>query len=190
MPHNATRMARNRRPRELPAGGPDPKRQKTEVQEKAIELAHALVGAHLEGYIQRKRLYMFEKRRLNQDLQNCLDKNMEHLTKRMHNGDETVEFCFQPTYRFYAPTREEVLAALPPHLQALEEGVEWPGVKCPEGKRTPFTITVTWAGDPRVSGQCWVVGIEVDKHYLQMSRKHALEVALKSGDDVEPPRVS
>lgn len=173
-------MARTRRPCEHSTGGRGEKRQRTEAQEKACKLAERLVKSHLEGYLGRKRVHMFEKGRMNQDLQRCLDKCLEQLTKRMHNGEETVEFCFQPNYFEYRPTREDVLAALPPELKALEEGVEWP-----ERDASPFRITVTGVGDVGARNESWVIGIEVDKTYLDECRKEALNAAVRHGDDVE-----
>ena len=114
-------MARTRRPCEHSTGGRGEKRQRTEAQEKAIKLADRLVRSHVEGYVGRKRVYMYEKRRLKQDLQRCLDRFLERLTRRMHDGDETVEFLFEPSFTLYVPTREDVLEALPPELKALAE---------------------------------------------------------------------
>ena len=145
-----------------------------------MKLADRLVGAHLEGYLGRKRVYTFEKGHLKRDLQRCLDNCLELLAKRMHKGDETVEFCFQPTYSRYVPSREDVLAALPPELKALEEDVEWP-----ERDGSPFTITVTSVGDTGTRNESWVIGIEVDKHYLAESRKAALDAALEESENVE-----
>lgn len=145
-----------------------------------MKLADRLVRAHIEGYLGRKRVYMFEKEHLKRDLQRSLDKGLELLTKRMHQGDETVEFCFQPIYSLYVPSREDVLAALPPELKALEEDVEWP-----ERDGSPFTITVTSVGDAGTRNESWVIGIEVDKHYLHERRKAALDAALEDGEHVE-----
>ncbi len=173
-------MARTRRPCEHSTGGRGEKRQRTEGQEKAIKLADRLVRSHVEGYIQRKRVYMYEKRRLKQDLQRCLDRFLERLTRRMHDGDETVEFLFEPSFMLYVPTREDVLEALPPELKALEEDVEWP-----ERDASPFTITVTSVGEAGTRNESWAIGIEVDKAYLKECREEALNTALKHGDDVE-----
>lgn len=173
-------MARTKRPCDHSTGGRGEKRQRTEAQEKACKLADRLVGAHLEGYLGRKRVYMYEKRRLKQDLQRCLDTFLERLTKRMRDGDETVEFCFEPNYMHYVPTREDVLEALPPELKALEEDVEWP-----ELDASPFTITVTSVGDAGTRNESWAIGIEVDKAYLKGCRVEALNAALKHGEDVE-----
>lgn len=174
-------MARTKPPCAPSTGGRGGKRQRTEAQEKACKLAERLLESHIEGYLGRKRVHMFEKCRMNQDLQRCLDKCLDQLTKRMHNGEETVEFCFQPNYLEYRPTREDVVAALPPELKALEDCVEWP----PEGNSSPFSITVTGVGDAGARNESWVIGIEVDKTYLDESRRAALAAALDNGDDVE-----
>ena len=179
MPTNATQMARTKRHCEPSTGGRGEKRQRTEAQEKACKLAERLVESHLEGYLGRKRLWMFEKCKMNQDLQRCLDKSLDQLTRRMHNGEETVEFCFMPNYHEYTPTREDVLAALPPELKALEERVQWP-----ERDASPFTITVTSVVDALTRKESWAIGIEVDGTYLEEIRKAALDAALQNGEDV------
>jgi len=128
---------------------------------------------------------MYEKRRLKQDLKRCLDTFLERLTKRMNDGDETVEFCFEPNYMLYVPTRDDVLAALPPELKALEEDVEWP-----ERDASPFVVTVTSAGNGGTRKEIWAIGIEVDKAYLKECRDEALNAALNHGDDVEADECS
>ena len=149
------------------------------------ELAESLVEAHLNGFLGRKRVYAFEKRRLNQDLERCLKDNLEFLKKRMSNGEETVEFCFQHNYHEYEPSEEEVRAALPPDLKALSD-LEW----APSADKTEpiFKVTVTGVRRPlpdNTNRRDWVIGIEIDSDYFADARATVLNAALERGEDVE-----
>ena len=180
-------MARTKRPRAPSTGGSCDSDQtaldRVAKSKTSNELAESLVEAHLEGHLQRKRLHMFEKGRLNQDLERCLKANLETLKKRMHRGEETVEFCFAHTYHEYEPNQEDVRAALPPELKALSE-LQWLGSARLLATKV-FTVTVTGVSRAHTTKRDWVIGIEVDKDYLQDARATALNAALERGDAVE-----
>ena len=149
------------------------------------ELAESLVKAHLNGFLGRKRVYAFEKRRLNQDLERCPKANWETLKKRMEKGEETVEFCFQHNYHEYEPSEDEVREALPPDLKALPS-LQW--TRSADCTELAFRVTVT--GMPRhllasTNKRDWVIGIEVNGDYLADARASALTAALERGEDVE-----
>jgi|SaaInlV_125m_DNA_1040241.scaffolds.fasta_scaffold121800_1 hypothetical protein len=143
--------------------------QRARTAEKACKMGKSLVRAHLEGFIGRKRVHAYEKARLKQDLQSCLDSNQETLMKRMHQGEETVEFCFGHNYYEYRPQQEEVREALPAELKELVEGVVWA-----KTGQTPFTLTVTGACEGQQGRVDWVIGIAVESGYLKEARDAAL----------------
>jgi len=177
-------MARTKRPRG-PSTGAHIDPLGTLFSNARNELAESLLEAHLEGFLGRKRVHSLEKSRLNQDLDRCLKANWETLKKRMNQGEETVEFCFQHNYHEYEPSQEEVQAALPPDLQALPN-MEW--AHSADRTKPIFTVTVTSVQRslPAARGKRdWVIGIEVNGDYLTDVRAAALTAALKHGDNVE-----
>lgn len=170
-------MARTKRPRAPSKGGRDPNQGIAFPSHN--ELAESLVEAHLEGFLGRKRLHAYEKGRMNQDLERCLQTNWETLKKRMNKGEETVEFCFEHNYHEYEPNEAEVREALPPELKALSN---WQWIHSGE---PAFKVTVTGVGRGQTSIRDWVIGIEADKDYLADIRATALNAALERGEDVE-----
>jgi hypothetical protein len=175
-------MARTKRPRTPSTGGRDIQLASSLTSN---ELAESLVEAHLNGFLGRKRVYAFEKRRLNQDLERCLKTNWETLKKRMNKGEETVEFCFEHNYYEYEPSEDEVREALPPDLKALSS-LQW--ARSADCNALAFRVTVTGVRRPlpaSTNKRDWVIGIEVDRDYLADARAAALTAALERGEDVE-----
>jgi len=178
-------MARTKRPRVSSTGGRnDP--SVTRSSNARNELAESLLEAHVQGFLGRKRVHAFEKSRLNEDLERCLKDNWETLKKRMDQGEETVEFCFQHKYHEYEPSEEDVRAALPPDLKALPD-LQWThSVELCAAK--VFTVTVTGVRrslPARTGTRDWVIGIEVNGDYLTDARAAALAAAVERGEDVE-----
>lgn len=136
-------------------------------------LAWRMVNAHVQGHLERQRLREYEKSRLTHDLQRCLDDAEPRMLKEMKDGANRVGFDFEPKYRIYKPTEDEVRAALPEDIKMFKQdsSFQW-----------YYTLAFRWKDTPSALQAVFEVGLQLQEAFLKAYRDEAYKHELEQRD--------